>query len=572
MNRKALKRKHIIQLILSLILVAGVNFLGSFRFFRIDLTSEKKFTLAPTTKSILEDLDDIVFVRVYLDGELPGDMVHFRQSIDELLNEFQAYAGSHLEFVFVNPYEEKDESTRNDQMNKLAEKGLRPINVHLKDDEGTMTSKLIFPGALITYKGLTFPVNLLKNNPALPYQQNLNNSVESLEYEFLRAISTLSNPKIEKIAFIRGHGELDFYQTYDLGKELSLFFDVKWERINGNLDTLLNYRAIIIAQPLEAFPEADKFAIDQYIMRGGKALFFIDPVQTNQDSLIYGRTYTSFLDLNLYDMLFKYGFRIDYNLLKDLQCNYIKLETTVPGGSPQVSVLPWWYYPLLSASDDHFLTKGLNYIKSEFVSRIDTTSQVSDNLRRTVLLASSDSSALITNPVYISMDEVVKPPDKRMFNRSGIPVAVLAEGVFPSFYKNYGVPEGVKPADVQIIKESVPTSIFVAGDGDMIRNEVVMNNNRPEPLPLGYDKDTHQTYGNKEFAMNLINYITDDKALISLRAREYKIRLLDKTKVRTKKEQLKWKLINVLLPVLLVIIAGLLYNYFRRRKFGKKAL
>jgi ABC-2 type transport system permease protein len=568
MDRKALKRNHILQLLLAVFLVFAINYLGDIKFFRLDLTSEKKFTLAKSTREILKNLDDIVLVRVYLDGELPGDMIQFRQSIDELLNEFGAYGGNKLEVEFVNLYDEADAKVRDQAMQNLVQKGLKPTDVHLRDDQGAVTNKLVFPGALISYKGLEFPVNLLKNNPALSYQVNLNNSAESLEYEFIRALAALTSPHIDKIAFIRGHGELDFYQTYDIGKELSLFFDVKWERIDGHLDTLMNYKAIIVAQPLRSFSAADKFVIDQYIMRGGKALFFLDPVQTNEDSLSTGRTFTSFLDLNIYDLLFKYGFRIDYNLIKDLQCNYIKVETSVAGQDPGISVLPWWYFPVISAPDNHFLTKGLNYIKGEFVSAIDTTTNENPDLKRTVLLSSSDSSALITNPVYISMDEVVRPPDRRAFNKSHIPIAVLAEGKFPSFYKNYGVPDGVFPKDIQVLGESLPTSIFVAGDGDMIRNEVNVRNNSPEPYPLGYDQDTRQTYGNKEFIMNVINYMTDDRSLISLRSREFKLRLLDRNKIKTKSGKIKWKTINVLLPVLLVLAFASIFSFIRRKKYG----
>ena len=568
MDRKALKRRHILQLLLAIILVVAVNYSGDLKFFRLDLTSEKKFTLSESTRHILKNLDDIAFVRVYLDGELPGDMIQFRQSIDELLSEFKAYGGNKFEVEFVNIYDETDAGVRDQLMQTLVKKGLKPTDVHLRDDQGAVTNKLVFPGALISYKGLEFPVNLLKNNPALSYQVNLNNSVESLEYEFIRALAALTNPHIDKIAFIRGHGELDFYQTYDIGKELSLFFDVKWERIDGNLDTLMNYKAIIIAQPLRAFSEADKFAVDQYIMRGGKVLFFLDPVQTNEDSLSSGRTFTTFLDLNIYDLLFKYGFRIDYNLIKDLQCNYIRVETSVANQEPGMTILPWWYFPVLSAPNNHFLTKGLNYIKSEFVSAIDTTKGENPDLKRTILLSSSDSSALITNPVYISMDEVVKPPDRRSFNKSHIPVAVLAEGSFSSFYKNYGVPEGVFPRDVKILDKSVPTSIFVAGDGDMIRNEVKIRNNKPEPLPLGYDQETRQTFGNKEFIMNVVNFMTDDQSLISLRSREFKLRLLDRNKIKTKSDRVKWKLINLILPVFLILVFAAIFSFVRRKKYG----
>ncbi|HYW95346.1 MAG TPA: hypothetical protein VE870_07155, partial [Bacteroidales bacterium] len=283
--------------------------------------------------------------------------------------------------------------------------------------------------------------------------------------------------------------------------------------------------------------------------------------------------FTSFLDLNLYDLLFKYGFRIDYNLIKDVQCNYVKVESSMQGQSPKPVILPWVYYPLLSPPKDNFLTRGLNYIETEFASAIDTTPAPLPGVKRTVLLSSSDTSALVENPVYISMDEITHPIDRRQYTRSGLPVAILAEGTFPSFYKNYGVPKGVKPEGVKIMDSSKPAMVFVAGDGDMIRNGVKVTPADTIPLPLGYDRDTRQTFGNKDFIMNVINYMTDDMGLIRLRARDFKLRLLDRARIRLKREQVKWELINTLLPIAIIILGGLLFNIQRRRKYGtiKKA-
>ncbi len=568
MNRRILKRRHLIQLLLALLLVVAFNVLGSFRFFRLDLTSEKRFTLAKETRQILHGLDDIVYIRVYLDGDLPSEFIRFRQSIKENLEEFRAYGGKNIEYEFINPYADEDQKARNQLMKELVDKGLRPTDVRVKDKEGGYTTKLIFPGAIVSYKGIDFPLNLLKNNPGLPYQENLNNSMEALEYEFIRAIKSLTTKKIEKIGFIRGQGELGFLQTYDIGKELSLFFDVKWLTIDGDLDKLMSYKALVIAQPLKPFSGKDKFVLDQYIMRGGRVLFFLDPVQANADSLVSGRTFTSFLDLNIYDLLFKYGFRIDYNLVKDLQCNYVKVETATEGQNPRPAILPWVYYPLLSPPQDNFLTRGLNYIESEFTSSIDTTPAPLPGVKRTVLLSTSDTSALVENPVYISMDEITQPINRSEYNRSHLPVAILAEGTFPSFYKNYGVPDGVKPKDVKIIDQSKPTMIFVAGDGDMIRNEVRVTATDTIPMPLGYDRDTRQTFGNKDFIMNVINYMTDDMGLIRLRARNFKLRLLDRSIIRLKKEQVKWELINTLLPVIIILLGGFAFSLHRKKKYG----
>ncbi len=564
-----IRRKKYAGLILIIVIISLLNYLGGMYFFRIDLTSEKRFSLNPTSRKILSELSDVVYVRVFLEGDLPSDLIRFSQAIKETLINFRAYAGKNLEYEFVNIYSESDIQIRNKLMNSLVEKGLKVTDIRIRDDQGGFTTKLIFPGALISYKGTEFPVNLLKNNPGLPYQVNLNNSVQSLEYEFIRAIKSLTNEKLEKIAFIEGHKELDELQVNDISSELSLFFQVDRGTIQGNLTNLLNYKALIIAQPLEKYNERDKFVLDQYIMRGGKILFFLDPVQTFTDSLKTGRTFTEFQDVNLYDLLFKYGIRISYNLVKDIQCNYIKVESSLNGDNKKISYLPWVYYPLLTASPDNKLTRGLNYIKTEFLSVIDTTSSAIPGLKRSILLTTSDTCAMIENPGYISMSEISDRPDIRQFNKSKLPVAVLVQGIFPSFYKNYGIPEGVTPKNIEILSESKNTMIFVAGDGDMICNEVQLTSQGPVPYPLGYDKDTRQTFGNKEFIMNVINYMTDDEDLISLRSKEFKLRLLDRTKIRTTRSKIKWQLMNTFLPIVLVIFFGLIFQFIRKRKYSK---
>jgi len=252
--------------------------------------------------------------------------------------------------------------------------------------------------------------------------------------------------------------------------------------------------------------------------------------------------------------------------VKDLQCNYKRIQISVNNQEPTTRILPWWYSPLISAPDDHILTRGLNYIKSDYVSAIDTSAGEIAGLRRTVLLTSSDTSALIENPVYITMDEITRPPDRRIFTRSDLPLAILAEGNFTSFYMNYGIPEGVVTSGLTPAVHG-KGSVFVAGDGDMIRNEVLIRNREPVPQPLGYDRDTRQTFGNKDFIMNVINYMTGDRSLIELRSRDFKLRLLDRARLRLKEERLKWIIINTVAPVLLIIFFGFLYNIRRRKKY-----
>lgn len=569
MVNKQLIQKHIVQYLVLVVVLVIVAAISANTFFRIDLTSEKRYTLASSTKEVLRNLDAPVYFRVYLAGDLPPDFVQFQESIRELLDEFRAYAGENIQYDFINVYDEKDVEARERSMIDLSNKGLRVTNIKMRDAEGGSSDKIIFPGAVLNYRGMEFPVNLLKNNPSLPHEVNLTNSVQTLEYEFSKALHSLTRTDVPKIAFIEGHGELDSLQTFSIMNELKNFFQVDRGVINGNLEALLNYEAIVIAQPMRPFTEADKFAIDQYVMRGGKVLWFIDPVVTVPDSLSNGMTISLVNDINIEDLLFKYGFRIKYNIVTDLQCNFIPVNISVQGASEDTEMRPWVYNPLLTAPDTHPITRGLNYVHGQFVSSLDTIGVPTNEMRRSVLLSSSGRSRERQVPLRITMNEVSRDPDPRMFTDAGLPVAVLAEGVFPSFFTNYSVPTGVFPPDAEIRPESQPTSMLVVTDGDIIRNEVRVDRGRYAALVLGYDQYTRQTFGNLEFILNAVNYMTDETGLMELRSREFRLRLLNKTILTDKRQVLKWKLVNSLLPVLIIIAFGIVFNLYRRRRFGK---
>jgi len=316
MDRRDLKRKNIGQLIIAIAGVILISVLSGMKFFRIDLTSEKKHTLSQSTQRLMQDLDEVVLVRIYLDGELPAEFINFRKSIRELMDECRAYAGERLQYEFVNLYDEPDEELRNRMIGDLYDRGLRVTNIQVRDDEGGSSAKIIFPGAMISYKGYELPVNLLKNNPSLSHELNLNNSIQTLEYEFARSIYSLTLEEVPRIAFIEGHGELDSLQTHSLMDALKDFFQVDRGHINGNVEALLRYEALVIARPVRMFNEADKFAIDQYIMHGGKVLFFMDPVHPFADSLSGGTTVALANQVGLEDLLFKYGIRINPPILR----------------------------------------------------------------------------------------------------------------------------------------------------------------------------------------------------------------------------------------------------------------
>jgi ABC-2 type transport system permease protein len=569
MDRKALRRKHLIQLGLTLVLVVVVSLLAEIKFFRIDLTTEKKHTLSQPSRRMLGELEDVIYVKVYLDGELPAEFVNFRKAIRELMDEFRAYGGEKLQYEFVNLYDEADESLRNRIIGELYDRGLNVTNIQVRDSEGGSSTRMIFPGAIIAYGPFELPVNLLKNNPTLSHELNLNNSIQTLEYEFARAIHSLTMEEVPRIAFIEGHGELDSLQTHSLMDELKNFFQVDRGYISGNVEALLNYQALIIASPQHPFSEADKFAIDQYIMKGGKVLFFLDPVHPFADSLSAGTTVALANQVGLEDLLFKYGVRINYNLVADLQCNYVPVNTAPVGEQARFTMMPWVYNPLLAGPVTHPITRGLNYVKSQFASSMDTLSGNSGQVKKTVLLATSQSSRKRDVPLYISMEEVTVQPDPALYNESYLPIGVLLEGNFESFYLNYPVPEGVVPSDWNLIPHGEASSVFVLTDGDIAANEVQYEQGAFIAQPLGYDKYTQQTFGNREFIMNVVNYMTDETGLMELRSREFKLRLLNKEQIAQKSQLLKWKLINTLLPLLLVLIAGLAIQLVRRRRYAR---
>jgi gliding-associated putative ABC transporter substrate-binding component GldG len=569
MDRKALKRKHLLQLMAVLVGLTLVTFLSGLKFFRVDLTSEKRYSLSQSSRQIMESLGDVVYIRIYLDGELPPEFVNFRKSIQELMNDFRAYAGENLQYEFINLYDEQDEALRNRMIEELYNKGLRVTNIQIRDGSGGTATRLVIPGAVVGFRGYELPVNLLKNNPSLSHEVNLNNSIQTLEYEFARAIYSLTLDEVPRIAFIEGHGELDSLQTHSLMDELKNFFQIDRGFINGNIEALLPYEALIIARPTRIFSEADKFAIDQYIMQGGKVLFFLDPVNPFADSLSAGTTVALANQVGLEDLLFRYGVRINYNLVADMQCNLVPVNTAPAGEQARFTMMPWVYHPLLSGPVLHPVTRGLNYVKGEFVSSLDTLGESPFEMNRSVLLASSSASRERDVPLYISMEEIMVQPDPALYTASHIPVAILLEGEFESFYKNYPVPAGVSLGNINRLESSRHTSIFVAADGDIAANEVKFEGGGFRAQPLGYDSYTRQTFGNREFILNVVNFMTDRAGIMELRSREFRLRLLNRELTGQGSGSMKWKLINMLLPLLILLLSGVVYQWIRKRRYAR---
>jgi len=564
--KKNLKKQNITQLFIALGIILLLNYISSNKYFRLDLTSDKRYTLSEATHNILDSLDDVIYLEIYLDGEMPIGFQRMQKSIAELMDEFRVIAGSNVQFTFVNPSESSDESKRNAIYQDLYQRGLDPTNVKDRDEEGGMVEKMLFPGAILAYADKETPINLLVNNPGLSAEVNLNNSIQALEYEFIDAIRKITATKRKKVAFVEGQGELNEYSTGDITRSLSEYYDIDRVTIKEHLHILDPYDAVIIAGPKKAYSEKSKFIVDQYIMNGGKVLWFIESVNISMDSLSIGNG-TSFAfmnDVNLGDQLFKYGVRVNPNIIQDIQCAVIPINTAIAGQQAKFTPAPWLYFPLISALNSNAITKNLNMLKSEFPSSIDIVGDNSD-VKKQVILSSSNGSKLLNVPLMVSLSEVKDQPDPRSFNKQFNPIAVLLEGEFQSVFTNRPLKTVTQGQDFTFKEKSKATKMIVVSDADIIRNDVKQRADGVFLSPLGYDRYTQQTYGNKEFVMNAVHYLVDESGVLNIRSREFKLRLLDKEKIN--KDKTAWQFINTILPVLLILLFGFYMSYKRKKKY-----
>lgn len=560
--KKSVKRQNISQLLISIVIIFFINIISSFVFTRADLTAEKRYTLAAATKKLLTNLDDIVFFKIYLDGDFPAGFRRLRNETREMLNQFRAYSDN-IQYEFINPSAGTDKKQIKNLYQELVSKGIEPTRLQVKNTDGS-SQQIIFPGAIVTYKERELPLQLLSSQLNIAPETVLNSSVESLEYNIASVIKKLSAESKPKIAFIEGHGELDKYETGDIAATLAEYYNVKRVTINHRLDALKDFKAIIIAKPDSVFEEKDKFIIDQFIMKGGKVLWLIDPVFASMDSLRSSdQTLGIARKTGIEDQLFKYGVRLNYDLIQDLNAMPIPVKTGNLGNQPQLNYLPWYFFPVIAPSVNNPIVNNLNAVKFEFVSSIDTVG--AKTISKKVLLSSSKYSRKLPTPVSISLDIMRKEPDERLFVTSNIAVAVLLEGTFTSLFKNRLEDTIAENKEISFKETSLPTRMIVVSDGDIIRNQVQFSGGSKYPLPLGYDKYTRETFGNKDFLLNCIDYLCDDSGLIEVRSREVKLRLLDKTK--TAKNRFIIQLANTGIPVILILYFALINGAIRKRKY-----
>jgi gliding-associated putative ABC transporter substrate-binding component GldG len=557
------KNKNLKSLVFIIAVLVILNGIGSQFFHRFDLTQDKRYTLSPTSLSILKEVKEPLIVDVFLKGQFPGEFKKLQTETQQLLEEFKAY-NKNITFQFVNPLENEEE--RDTIIQSFMERGLTPVNVTV-EDKGKQTQEVVFPWAIATYNGRSVKVPLLKNLMGASTAEKVVSSVQHLEYAFANAFNTVSKNKEKKVAIIKGNGELHDLLMADFIKQVrenyyigTFTLDSVAKKPNESLSYLKKYDLAVIAKPTEKFSDEEKLALDQFVINGGKTLWLVDQVNIEMDSLYNdaGATLAYPFDLNLNDLFFKYGVRINPTIIKDVMAAPIALATGEQGSATQYTQYPWFYSPLVYPSSTNPIVSNVDALKFQFVNSIDT---LKNGIKKTVLLQSSPYSKAVGTPVEVSLNMVTDRPEQSAFKNTGnIPIAILLEGQFHSVYENR-----VLPFDEKTFKSiGKNNKMIVVSDGDIIRNQLDKNF---QPLELGYDKWTNKLYGNKEFMMNCVNYLLDDNGLINIRSKAVNLPLLDKEKVYT--NYTLSQVITVGLPIVILGIFGLGFTYIRRRKYAK---
>lgn len=560
---KASTKQNLKTLGITIFILVVLNVLGTLFFHRFDLTKDKRYTLSPTSLGIIKQVENPLSIKIYMAGDLPADFKRLQQETKQLLEEFQAY-NKNIVFEFVDPLENEEES---DELTKsLFKKGLTPVNITV-DDKGKQSQAMVFPWAIAVYNGKEVNIPLLKNIMGASTSQKVMGSIQHLEYSIADAINKITKNKQKKVAIIRGNGELkeihiakmllQIRESYFIGP---FTLDSVAKDPNGTLNALKKYDLAIISKPTEKFTDEEKEVLDQYIMNGGKTLWLIDQVAADMDSLYNesGATLAYPRDLNLNDMFFKYGFRINPDLIKDEQGSPIKLATGEQGSATQYQDFIWKFAPQVYPTSQHPIVKNLGGIKFDFASPIDT---LKNGIKKTVLLQSSQYSKTVGSPAEISLNMVTeKTTPEEYLNKGNLPLAVLLEGSFHSAFENRVLPF----KDNSFISKGKTNKMIVIADGDLARNQLDKNR---MPVELGYDQRTGNLYDNKDFIMNAVNYLLDDTGLINIRSKDVELPLLDKEKVYESYTMTQFITIGV--PILILLVFGLVFTFLRKRKYSK---
>jgi gliding-associated putative ABC transporter substrate-binding component GldG len=552
-------KKFLISVVVALVAVLVVNILASFVYTRFDLTEDKRYTLSQPAIDVAQKFDSPVVIDVLLDGNIPPEFSKLKTETIQLLESF-ASKNKNITYNLVDPLE--DESLAQQTIAELQSLGLQPASVTVEEN-GKVSQELVFPWAMVNHGDRTVKVALLKNKIGSSSEERINNSVQQLEYVFADAFTKLSITEKKSIAVIKGNGELQDRYLADYLTSIREYYNIAaitLDSVASNpqdvLDQLKSFDMALIAKPTEPFSDQEKYVMDQYVVNGGKSIWLVDQVAMEMDSILAGGGSAFALprELNLKDFFFKYGVRINPVLVNDLYFTQIVLATG-EGNDSQFDPVPWYYNPMVFSKNDHPINTNIEAVRYQFTSPMDI---LENDYDKTVLLQSSPLSKTDGTPRQISLDILNNPPDQETYTPGNMPLAVLIEGDFVSMYKNR-----VKPLKLKnTTEEGTANKMIVISDGDVIKNQ--LRNGRP--LELGYDKWTSSFYGNKEFLVNCTNYLLDNAGLINIRSKKVSIPLLDVKKIAT--EKTKWQIINIGVPVILTLLFGVFFGYYRKRKFA----
>lgn len=557
-----------------LLLLAALNLLAAQLHYRLDLTQEKRFTLSNPTRNLLGNLDDQVSIDLFLKGDLKAGARKLAQSTGELLSSFKEYSGGRVQFRFTDPLVELNDSDKAVFFDSLQRLGIQPKTELVQSKKGEeQTQRTIIPGAIVKYKGRIFPVDLLKGVSQTDEADLYNNAEALLEFKFANAIDKITQKTVPLVGYVSGNGEPLDFRVYDLIQNtLKRDYALKIFPLDNDSLPLVPsiFKALIIVGPTKKFTDREKLKLDQYTMHGGSIVWMIDDLTAGMDSLRADReTLVYDRGLGLEDLFFKYGVRVNQDLVEDLQCAPINLVVGMQGDKPQLALVNCPYFPLLQGSLTHPISKNLDPVLSKFAGSIDTVR--ADGIRKTVLLQSSANARVIGTPVMVSLEELKTKPDPAQYNRSNIPVSILLEGRFNSLFANRISSAMVDTlANVYhqpfLARGEQEAKIIVCADADIAMNEVTPKG----PLPLGMDKDIQYTFANQTFIGNSLDWLVDPSGILETRAKDYTLRLLDPKKVE--EDRTFWQFANIVAPILLVIAGGYIYQLRRKRKYqGAKA-
>lgn len=579
-NSQRFKKNAITSLIVGFIILIAINILSSFLFFRLDLTKDKRLSLSPTTIQMLKSIDDPIYIRVYMEGDgLPADYQLFKEKTKDILQEFRSYS-KNVHFELIDPIKDKTPEEANAIFGEFNQKGLKPIPISKEDASGYST-RFVIPGAMISFRDKEYPAELIVADPS--GNDWLEYSIQELEYNLVSSIRKLITGSKPKVAFLDGHGEMDFYSTSWMAWQLQRFYNVDRVRINGRVNALNDiavkdsvskelvingnkYDVLIVAQPTEPFPDADKYVIDQFLMRGGKILWLIDATTASADSLQNTpEFFATPRNLQLNDLFFSYGVRLNPNLIQDLSCQQIPIGVGTIGDQQQYKFMNFPYCLKVVNFSEHPIVRNIKEIKSDFTGTIDFVGK-EVNLEKTVLMTTSERTKMVPTPAIVTINVGLAQPNLQEYAFKYLPIAALVEGKFQSAF------DGILPIEFDTMKalgylhESEPTRQIFIADGDIIRNFIDRQHN--QPYPTGYDIYTGEMYDNTNFLLNCVNYLCDDDDLLQIRSKNFKIGSLDPVKIRNHKNL--YSILNIVIPLALIFIMGIVLIIIRRSKYSRK--